>query len=85
MDAREQVAGTRAGACRETGDQDHGVGDQERDTARPGHRGRCMEKWGWGLRGPGSTPGEPGHRALGQRQGTGTGTQRHWNQYRDME
>lgn len=45
-DARElrlkQVAGTRTGACRDTGDQDQGGGDQERDTARPGQRGRCM-------------------------------------------
>lgn len=78
-DARElrwkQVAGTRTGTCRDTGDQDQGVGDQERVTTRPGYRG-----WGWGLRGPGSAPGEPQHRASGPGHGElgqghrGTGT-----------
>lgn len=39
-DARElrlkQVTGTRTGACRDTGDEGQGVGDQETDTTRPG-------------------------------------------------
>lgn len=70
-DARDlrlkQVAGTRTGICRDTGDQDQGVGDQERDTTRLGYRDRCMERWGWQLRGPEEpAPGEPGHRTSGQ-------------------
>lgn len=81
-DARElrlkQVAGTRAGVRRDTGDQD--MQDQERDTTRPRYRGRCMKRWEWGLRRPGSAPGEPEHRASGQghgelrHRGTGTST-----------
>lgn len=36
----KQVAGTRADACRDTGDQDHSVGDT-------GDNGRDMEDWDW--------------------------------------
>lgn len=96
-DARDlrlkQVAGTRTGACRDTGDQDQGGGDQERDTARPGHRGRCMARWGWGLGGSGPAPGEPGHRAPEQEhgeleqghRGTGTSTGTWSNQDTDLD
>lgn len=62
----ETEIGHWTAACRDTGDQGQGVGDQERDTARPGCRGRCMGRWGWELRRPGSAPGEPGDRASGQ-------------------